>query len=563
MDVESSIIEQIERQEQAPSDRAQDLARDLINVPRAPERWADSVRRGAESAAYYENQPYPWWHFGDWDTQQRGPFPRCMPIVRTGIDKAARWLFGKPVEIQCPKNKTLEEWLRRMWVANRMQTRMVPVAARGGIQGGCALKFSWDPKSDPPLCIQTLGTTQYRCYYDPFDRERLLMVRIQFEYQDPLSGSYFFAREEWTAEEQVTYVPTAAKWVTGGFRGRVKFPDYLVVADGGTDPDAYRGWQIEDRGPNPFGLIPVTPIRNIDDDDPIGKGDYWELLRVIDRINLTYHLMDRSNQFDSEPLLMFLDLAIDKQDLVRPLMPGQPLDLKSDDDQAGEAKKGSVVQMEARGSLRPAMMEYANKLERYVAEAASTVAFDPEDITNKGQMSQAVMALVFAPLIESTHQKRRTYGEDGIGKFMESAAKGLRNAGASLPELGGVNPDDHDTFSVQLVWPKMLPMSEEEKLSAIQRWDLEINGATMTHERIIERVAEMEGVEDLDKLKEELKPLAEARAAGVEQMVGPQETEPPDAKDDRTHARAAQGFEKGLLKRDEARQMIGKPPVGK
>ena len=87
MDVEPAIIEQIERYTPPPSDRAKQLARDLINVKRVPVGFSEAARLASESASYYGCQPYPWHHFTDWKTEERGPFPRCMPIVRTGVDR--------------------------------------------------------------------------------------------------------------------------------------------------------------------------------------------------------------------------------------------------------------------------------------------------------------------------------------------------------------------------------------------------------------------------------------------------------------------------------------------
>jgi hypothetical protein len=188
------------------------------------------------------------------------------------------------------------------------------------------------------------------------------------------------------------------------------------------------------------------------------------------------------------------------------------------------------------------------------------VNLDLEEITNKGQMSGPVMHLTYAPLIETTHQKRRTYGEDGIGKFLEAAITGLRNAGLRIPELAGVKQDDPESHSVQLVWPRLLPMGEDDKAAAVTRWATEFQGGTMSHERIIEFTAEIEDVEDVDKLKAELAEVSAAAEEGQKQLVGPEEPDE-NEQDAQQHDQAVGGLKEGMFTVNEARQKVGHKPV--
>lgn len=484
------------------------LAARLVNAAQPPAGLATVRMLAAEAQAYHHLNPYPWFEFRQWKLETRGPYPRCMPFPRSAVRRSARWLFGKPVQITAPGNAKLEAWLRRQWQDNRMPTRMVAGAEKGGQQGGIALKFSFDREAETPLSIQTLSVVdQVRLYYHPHDRDRLLLARVQYPYYDAAVNKWFIYREEWTDAEEIHYEPQEARWVGSDING-VKAPQIAVVADGKTDPDRYARWQIATREPNPFQLIPLLPIRNLECDDTWGVGDLWGLFRVIDRVNLTYHLMDRSNQRD-EPSLFFLDVDVEEKDAGRPLAPQENLSLKSDEDGAGAPRKGEVIQVEAKGTIRPHMVDYAKDLRQQVLLASGAVEVDPEAITGHGNLTQAVLMQLFAPLVELTEEKRKTYGEDGICKFLELVARGLKNAqgvtGMKVEEVAAVNPDDHDTYDVQLGWSPYFASAEDEKTITVSRLASEISQGLMTRERALQKVAVIEGIDDVAALEKDLK----------------------------------------------------------
>ncbi len=510
------------------AERSRRLAALLIGVKRSPTGFEAIRGLAAEALAYHSLNPYPWYHFREWKVEERGPYPKCMPFGRTAVKRSARWLFGKPLQINVPADKRLETFLRQAWQDNRMPTRMVAAATRAGFEGGLALKFAFDETASPKLSIQTLSVTEdVRTYYDPHDRDLLLMARVQYPYWDPVDGEWYFYREEWTAEAEVHYFPIKATFQTPSYMG-IRFPPIAVTSDGGKSPDDYEHWEIDTKrsGANPFGVIPIVPVKNLDADEPFGMGDLWGLFRVIDRVNLTYHLMDKSNQFDSEPNLIFKDIDAERTDIDRPLAPGQPLSVKSDETLEGKDAQGEVILLEARGHLRPAMLEYAKDLRKQVLLDSGSVEVDQAEITNKGNMTQAVLTQVYAPLIELTGEKRKTYGEDGVCKFLELVAVGLKNAGMPVDEVAGVDPGNHETYDVQIGWPDYFALTEDEKTAQVTRVEQEVGAGLNTHERAIETVARVENIEDVGKLKDELKATVNAAEEGRMQRLGPQPEEP-------------------------------------
>ena len=464
------------------------LAASLINTQTLPAGLSAVIRKASEARAYYNLDPYPAFWFSDWKTEDRGPLPRCMPFARSITDRGARWLFGKPLQIHAPGNPVLEEFLRLAWDANRMPARLPAVARNGSIEGGVALKFSYDCDFSARLRIQTLSVvSQVRLYTAPHDRDQLLMARVQYQFYDNQKGKTYWYREEWTNDEEVHYEP---------------IEDARIGAALPLNPDTFTGWQIISRTPNPFRLIPISLVKNIETDDAWGRGDLWDLYRVLDRVHLTYHLMDRSNQFDSDHNPIFIDADVDEQDIDRPMQPGQPLALESKEgfDQA------KVHFPEARGSLRPAMMEYARDLRNQVLAAASSVEVDQSEISNKGNLTQAVLVQLYLPLLEATNEKRQSYGADGIGAFLSKASVGLANAGVSLG-LDGTYP------SVELSWAPYFELSQDELGALTQRSQLQRDSGLLTANRAVDRVAHAEGINDVGALQKELR--AARFAAGV------------------------------------------------
>lgn len=470
------------------------LAAALIGTKNLPAGLAHIRERAGEAHAYYRLEPYPLYHFRDWKTEDRGPLPRCLPLTKSIVDRSARWLFGKPLRIEVPENPDLETFIRQVWTSNNLQTRMKARAVRGALDGGIALKFSYDQANqERPVCVQTLSITQeVRFYYHPHDRAQLLMARIQYPFQDA-EGKTFWYREDWTAETLAIYKPVSL--------------DQLQKSD----PDRFEGWEIEKQERNPFGLIPVVHVRNLDVDDTWGVGDLWDLYRVIDRINLTFHLMDRSNQFDSTLNPVFIDADLEEDDIEKPAQPGEGIAINSAE--GGDSQRqAKVVYPPSGNSLRPAMMEYAKELARQVLAGASSTELDQDQITNKGNLTAAVLELIYQDQIAITNDKRDTYGEHGLCEFFKIMARGLANAGCREFTV----TDKPESVKAELRWPSYFELSDQERESRTNRLGNQVDRGFLPHERAIEEVSQMEGRHDVKAVKDELDKhgvTAEASAA--------------------------------------------------
>lgn len=479
---------------------------DLINTKSKPDGFIEAWAQAMQAAAYHALDPYPMWNFHDWKTEDKGPHPRCMPLPRHIVSKGASWLFGKPFQI-VSENEKLQESLRDAWLQSRMQTKIRYAAELGGIQGGVALKWAYDESNkDRPVAFQVLSVVDHlRLYYDPHDQDKLLMARVQYTYFDYERNQYYWYREEWTDEFEVHYVPRMAVYKKQNVSGAHAQVGVAQLADGASmnaDPDTDENWQILTQKPNPFGVIPICAGKNIDVGSTWGQGDLWPFFRVFDRLNLAYHLMDRSNQLDSDPTTVAMDVSPEADDLDRVGKPGSIVSVKSDETADGKPKQGRVELLEPSGRLRPYMKEYADDVRAMIMDAARSVEVRQEDVSNKGNMTQAVLMQLYAPLISATDEKRQTYGEDWITKFLELASIGLKNAGAKGFET--VNEDVEDSYDIELKWPDYFMLTDEEKAQRVNRMTAEETAGYITHDRAVARIAEMEGISDLDALKAEL-----------------------------------------------------------
>jgi hypothetical protein len=466
------------------------LAAGLINTKTLPPGLMSIQKLAAQARAYDKLLPYPLFWFKNWKEEDRGPLPRCMPIAKAIVRRGARWLFGKPLEITFPGNETLEQQVKSIWTKNRMPSRLTAIARKGALEGGIVFKFAYDETADPQISIQSLSLMdQVRLYYHPHNRERLLMARVQYPYYDAEEGCTYWYREEWTDAAEVHFYPVKDESLSK------------------SDPDTYEGWKIDEASsrPNPFGLIPLHRIKNLETDDVWGSGDLWDiedepeggLFRVLDRIHLSYHLMDRSNQFDSAINPIYLDVDVDQDDLDKPTQPGEGKSFESTNE---TGHPGRVVFPPTGNALRPAMMEYAKDLRKQYMDAASSVFIDQAEFSNKGNLTNAVLAQLYLPQIEITEDKRKTYGDDGLVPFLARMARGLQRAGVDL----GVREADDKTYTAELKWSAYFELSEDEKTAKVLRTQEEEIGGYVPHERAIEEISMMDGRTDIVDIKKQL-----------------------------------------------------------
>ena len=461
---------------------------DLLNTKSLPPLYREVQKRAYEARAYHQNNPYPFFAFSDWRSESRGPLPKCLPDWKGMVRKSASWLFGKAPQIVIPDHPEIEDLIRQAWRKSRMKTKMWAAAEQAGQDGGIFLMYAFDSTKAVPLTFTIYNLVDHCMLY--FDGDELIMARITVPKQDNKTGQWFWHREEWTDQFWVTYKPVPCSNID-------KLRPYAPMPQPTADK-----WIEESRVPNGFGVIPGHQIKNIENLSEVGVGDLWDCFRIIDRVNLTFHLMDKSNQLDSDPNKWFLDVIADQDNLERPLAPQENLVMTSAD-----GKEGKVGMFEASGNLRPHMMEYAREIHHKIQHAVGIVMPNAADVTNKGQLTQGVMYQLYAPLIELTEGKRQMYGEDGICKFLEVCIKGLKNL--NLRYFSAAKDD----IAVELRWQPYFDQPNDDKATEISNLVAMEEAGYISHEDAVKDVALMQGAEDVDQYVKEADESFEKRKA--------------------------------------------------
>lgn len=471
--------------------------KELLGTKYVPDGLQYITQLAKRAKAYHSLTPYPWFGFSDWKTEDRGPLPKCLPFTRSIVKRGARWLFGKGMDIMVRNSESLTVMLNTEWRDARMPSKMLMLAENAAQEGSYCIRFHVDAENKKVKFSILSQIDNVRVYLDPTDQDRVLMTRVQFPYFDARNGVYYMHREEWTEDLYVKYKP---KPVTYKLDPSYQYGLIVLVTGTNYAPDAPEiVWEIESSKPNPYKVIPVVTIHNVERNSQWGMGDLWSLEQVIDRVNLTYHLMDKSNQFDSTPTPIFIDAVLEDDAINKPLAPGEQLSIKTDDvDGSGLQAKFGL--MEPSGKMRPYMMDYADNLMKMIYEGAGSIKVDPEEITNKGNLTQSVLTQIYGPLIDTTEEKRRNYGDYGVAVLVDKLLTALRNLGLFSGKVK--IPKDPD---IEIKWPDFFMMSDSEIRTRLDRLMVQEGAGLTTKDRVIRAMASADGIENVEALIEELK----------------------------------------------------------
>lgn len=458
-------------------------AEDLINTTALPAGLREARILARKAKAYHSLRPYPFVAFQEWKVEERGPLPICRPFVKHIVQKGADWLFLKPVHFKVEDDKALTDLVNKVWNDNCMGSRATGMAVTGALSGAVDLKWSKPDKDKDDVTIEVYDPTEHtRFYFDQTDPTKLLMARIQVPFYDYLTKKWFWKREDWTDDTWTTYDPLPCREnaeQTG--LNPYKFADEADKSQF-LNPNTVA---------NPFGIVPFWRVKNQESGDEWGFGDLWPYYQVVDQINFQRDLGHKENQKRSDPKLAYIDLTQPNNEA--PDMSGAPgaVEVLVSED----GKEGRIEVVEGSHDILAEIKIFADDLKRELYAAVGSVDFGPEDVTNKGNLTTAVITQLYAPLIEATERKRTLYGEDGVSVFFERMCKGLAKASVKGWK---------ETEDVQTVWPQVVEMTEEEKTVAVTRQQTMVDSAFTTHERATREIAVQDGVVDVDELVKEV-----------------------------------------------------------
>lgn len=440
----------------------------LLNARLAAFGDDSEMQQLKKAQAYYDNHPAEFAGYAK-SGVPRAKWPKVtLPLPRRIVDTSAAFLFGRTPRISCPASPELTRWVNRIWHANDMQSQLVAMARRGGIDGKVALSFACNPQdATNPFPISILPKSCFHEKYDDLDRRRLLSLTIRFQFVGGEDGLAYYYREDWTPDEWVLYNPLPA--------GRARSERY----------ETEMGWTIRERRPNPFGFIPVVVIRNlIDAEDPAtGISDLDGLYELFDRINITYDQWDESNAISARRIYFGKKLTAERLDL----RPGDVVTGNMDDSDLKAVSGGESVYV--------ALKDYAQRLEHHVLSAARSTELDAGRMQAMNNLSSVALKMLHIDLLMLTEEKRLNYGANGVEKFLELLVRAARSLNRSewQTALEAVDPNEPDTYRVQLHYPPTFPMTEDERQQALRNLALARSMKALTEEKIAAQVSALYG----------------------------------------------------------------------
>jgi hypothetical protein len=453
---------------------------DLINTTSPPTGGYLHAKEAWQSFDYQNGLPYPAHAFAppQWPAD-KGPFPTPLPYVKSLISEGADFIFqgGNP-SFSVPDSPEADAFLADVIKVNRLSSRYNPLARQNGNAGTMAAKFSFDTDTGfgAPVRVTFLSVPEEcRVWTDPHDQQRILLARVQYPYRDPQNGKWYYFREEWTERTWIKYHAKEAG--ASQITGPMNLPGYsLSMGDGD-------GWEIESQEENPFGLIPITLIKNIaQEGSPLGIGDCWGSFRLIDRIALTMHGEDRSNQMHSDPTTVAMNAELEGGAVV----PGEVLAVRNTNPDGPGA---DVKLLEPTGAAREFSHKSIDKWEELLYKAIGLSRLDPATLTNKGNMTRLALMTAYARTVATSDLKRTNWGEAGLSLFFRALLIGLSRTGA-FPEIRRLG----EMIDVSCAWADYFAPTEADLSDVTNRTVTQVGANLLPQNRAVTRLATLEGI---------------------------------------------------------------------
>lgn len=474
-----------------------------------------AVEASRVSLDYYHMRPYPQRAFGplQWPLD-KGPVPTPLPFAAILIDEGAEFVFrGGAPRFTVADSDDANDFLAAVIKSNQLDSRWVPLAKRNGNLGTLAVKWSYDSDNeDRPVQLAFLSVPEEcRVWVDPHDQTRILMARVQYPYRDPTDSHWYYFREEWTDDRWVTYEPKHA--------GDESVTDVTALPGYSNDLGDKGDWVITDESDNPFGVIPITLIKNrAVEGQLLGIGDVWGSYKLMDRIALTMHGEDKSNQMHSEPNLVITN-ALLKND--GPLMPNEPIAVSNTNPDGPPA---DVKLLEPSGNARQYSHLSIEKWLEWLWAQVGMSRVDAATVTNKGNMTRAVFEMLYARTIATSNHKRTAWGEGGLGPMFSRMLTGLARVGAV--SVAGISLPAIDRPDVTVTWPDYFEATDQDLEAVTDRTISQVGGGMLSEERGARRIASREGhpPHEVEAIAQEAVTAKEAKDAAARAAATPAPT---------------------------------------
>lgn len=455
-----------------------------------PNYWHLSQRREAAAVwSHVKGICYPRFGFQSARVDKEGPLPTPLPLARTIINQITTNLFGVVPELLC-SNEKVKSALWPVW-----EYQLVPmlqtIRNKGGVFGSALIQFQVTALKEVKFTLH--DCRHYYAITNPINVDEVLAIVLRYPILNPTpksgSSSWIWHTEIWTDKVCITLKSKGDGIENFGFNYGDDLPfmysqawEQMFIGDLSED-------NIESTTEHGLGVLPFVQITNkLDVAANYPHGDLFNLRHILRRLDLVYHLMDISNQTEARPTKVFIN-AVDKEEVPSMVGPGATIELESAVTEDGIVLPASVQQLEAIGGMRTHMTTFACDLRSMLYETVGVVLPRAEDITNKGNLTPAVMGQMYSPMQIGLTAYQIQYGDFGIIPLLKKLCIALKLAKSETELLS--------TF--KLKWGVTAPVDEQQKLYEVERILRELDAGLISNENAIRKISALEGIDkDID-----------------------------------------------------------------
>lgn len=217
---------------------------------------------------YYQNVPY--------NEPRPGLYAKMRSIfnqVTKIVDTDARFAMGERLQVQAEPD--VEQAINRLWQWSDFQQEKYLLARYGACCGDAFIKVvdnrPWEmnpePEAEAPVRINVLPPDAVSPRYDPHDRKRMVVCKIEYVHGRDIH------------KEVIT-------------------PAEVLIYDE-RDPE-----RVAATYPNPLGFIPIVHIRNLDIGEEFGLSSFHNLVSTIDAVNEIASFMVEIVKLYADPVII-------------------------------------------------------------------------------------------------------------------------------------------------------------------------------------------------------------------------------------------------------------------
>lgn len=382
------------------------------------------------------------------------------------VDKGTSFLVGKPLRFEVKDQTAIEEWLKKVWKQNNMQTQMLKAQRTNGTKGDVFLKPTYNEETKK-VVIRVLRPDIMFPNYSDEDYETMESCEIKFEKER--DGIPYMFVQVWTLEDIKEYEAS---------------------------PDPAEEWKLIKTLPNKYKIMPIH-VRNKILDKPFGESDLEDMIP----------LQKAFNKILTDIMKISEDQAF-KHLWATGVRQGEEGKLEH-----GPGKLWSFASPDAKvGGIEPASIEQLVNFLEFLADEIAHKGRVPEFkmTTMIKDISGVALRMMYGDMIERTDE-RITIWTDCLRQLLIYL---VRIGVAESLFTGKAKEED---LEIKIVFDTSLPVDRKEQMEWIEKQvDLQLK----SKRRAMKEIGIEHPEEEEKKIKEEVEDEYATRSAEETEALG-------------------------------------------